>query len=263
MSNHVTAADEKLAALRSAPADSWPNTLPPAFRDVFLGTLGVVLHLEELRHERLAAAQKLANCFDQADGALPKVRPHLLAVADSAGPVHLQVLELARPLLPFVRPAMESEQSPARTAAEVCDLHLRCGDLKSELGRLPVFDDPCLRGADHWERRLEKEVVVAQMRAIDSKPKRQRVRRKRKQHDAAVSSLTPIQAETVHMVGECEGDVAKAARRLGKDRKTVQQSYESAMAKLGKVAVTPRTVGAPQDKSGQCTLSEADDRRGM
>ncbi|NQT36335.1 MAG: hypothetical protein HQ581_02535 [Planctomycetes bacterium] len=86
--------------------------------------------------------------------------------------------------------------------------------------------------------------------------------KKRKRRSAAKTNpLTPIQVKTVQVVGECEGDVAKAAKRLGKDRSTVQESYTAAMSKLGKSAVKHKTRSMPRDKRGQEHLSEGDDRR--
>ncbi len=68
--------------------------------------------------------------------------------------------------------------------------------------------------------------------------------------------LTARQAEIVHIVGECKGDIAEAARRLSVDRKTVAESYEVAMSKLGTTASAyPSTMSLPQDRRGQVDVS--------
>jgi hypothetical protein len=48
--------------------------------------------------------------------------------------------------------------------------------------------------------------------------------------------LTDIQALTCQRVGECDGDITKAAKQLGKHRKTVEQSFKEGMRKLGQEA---------------------------
>jgi DNA-binding CsgD family transcriptional regulator len=75
--------------------------------------------------------------------------------------------------------------------------------------------------------------------------------------------LTPRQTEVVQIVGECKGNVAAAARRLGRDRKTVAQNYTAAMAKLGKEVFRSRdkTRLLARDRRGQETVSVEDDRR--
>ena len=75
--------------------------------------------------------------------------------------------------------------------------------------------------------------------------------------------LTPRQVEVVQVVGECKGNVAAAARRLGRDRKTVEESYRAGMTKLGKTVYHSRdkTLLLARDRRGQETVSEGDDRR--
>lgn len=79
-------------------------------------------------------------------------------------------------------------------------------------------------------------------------------KRKKKARHRATDDIQPlprIQAETVQIVGEYKGNIAEAARRLGKDRKTVEQSYTAAMGKLGKSATKHRTTSLPNDWRGQ------------
>lgn len=73
--------------------------------------------------------------------------------------------------------------------------------------------------------------------------------------------LTARQAEVVQVVGECKGNVALAARRLGRDRKTIEQSYRTALTTLGKVAVKHGERLFPRDRRGQAALSDSDDKR--
>lgn len=72
--------------------------------------------------------------------------------------------------------------------------------------------------------------------------------------------LTARQAEIVQIVGECNGDIAEAARKLGVTHKTVAEAYKVAMGKIGITAVVrPTTTSIPEDHRGQMNVSE--DRR--
>jgi hypothetical protein len=73
--------------------------------------------------------------------------------------------------------------------------------------------------------------------------------------------LTGRQVEAVQVVGECKGDIAKAAKRLGLHRKTVAESYKAGLTKLGKVAVKHGTRLFPRDRRGQEDIAEGDDTR--
>lgn len=92
--------------------------------------------------------------------------------------------------------------------------------------------------------------------------KKAKRKRRRRKADPIPRPLTAKQVETVQTVGECKGNIAEAARRLGKDRKTVAESYEAAMEKLGIQAVKHQTKPLPLDRRGQENLSGEDDRRG-
>jgi len=69
--------------------------------------------------------------------------------------------------------------------------------------------------------------------------------------------LTQRQSEVVQIVGECKGNLAESARRLGRDRKTIEDTYRAAMDKLGK------TVYRSKDRVGNTTKLHARDRRGQ
>jgi DNA-binding NarL/FixJ family response regulator len=50
-------------------------------------------------------------------------------------------------------------------------------------------------------------------------------------------ALTPKQVEVVQIVGECKGNIAEAARKLGRDPKTIAECFKAATKKLGKEPV--------------------------
>ena len=85
-------------------------------------------------------------------------------------------------------------------------------------------------------------------------------RRRRPPLTPKARPLTARQAEVVQIVGECRGDLAEAARRLGIDRKTVKESYDAGNRKLGIRAMPkPKTVALPVDRRGGITVAK--DRR--
>ena len=73
--------------------------------------------------------------------------------------------------------------------------------------------------------------------------------------------LTAKQLEASQIVAECKGDIAEAARRLGKDAKTVRQHYTAATKKLGKTVVKHATKQLPSDRRGQANIADGEDRR--
>jgi len=82
-------------------------------------------------------------------------------------------------------------------------------------------------------------------------------RRRRPPMNPKGRPLTAKQTEAVQIVGECKGNYAEAARRVGKDRKTVEQHYRAAMRKLGKIVLPkPKLRALPQDRRGQPNVSE-------
>jgi DNA-binding NarL/FixJ family response regulator len=91
---------------------------------------------------------------------------------------------------------------------------------------------------------------------------RKRPKRRRRKTDAVPRPLTAKQAEAIQIVGECKGNFAQAADRIGRDRATVRQHYNAGMKKLGRTAVKHRTQQLPSDKRGQDSVSSDDDRRG-
>ena len=72
--------------------------------------------------------------------------------------------------------------------------------------------------------------------------------------------LTLRQAEVVQAVGECKGNLAEAARRLGIDRKSLKECYDAGMKKLARAGrPKPKTVRLSVDRRGQEKVAE--DRR--
>jgi DNA-binding CsgD family transcriptional regulator len=92
-----------------------------------------------------------------------------------------------------------------------------------------------------------------------SKPKRTR----RRSRARKARPLTPRQTEVVQIVGECKGNIAEVARRLGKNRKTVEEAYRAGMTKLGKTVYhsTDKTRLLARDRRGQENIGEGDDQR--
>jgi DNA-binding NarL/FixJ family response regulator len=84
----------------------------------------------------------------------------------------------------------------------------------------------------------------------------------RRRPAVALKQLTARQVEAAHVVGECKGNLAEAARRMGLDRKTVSQHYRAALRKLGKTALpTPKTGRLLRDRRGQESMADGEDRR--
>lgn len=82
------------------------------------------------------------------------------------------------------------------------------------------------------------------------------------------ATITDVQAHTLQIVGECNGNFAEAARKLGKDQKTVREAYEAGMRKLGaqtaktlnQLRRTERPTSLPEDSRGQVNACAPSDR---
>ena len=83
-----------------------------------------------------------------------------------------------------------------------------------------------------------------------------KLKRRRRKSDAQPNALTPRQLEAMQIVGECKGNMAEAAKRIGRHRKTVQQHYQAALAKLGRTAVKHATQQPTLDRRGQETMTD-------
>lgn len=84
---------------------------------------------------------------------------------------------------------------------------------------------------------------------------------KRKRRRSSPQELTEIQRKTVEVVGDCKGNISKAARRLRKDRKTVAEAYKTAFRKLGKEPIKYGIKTFVRDRRGQDDVSDIDDQR--
>jgi hypothetical protein len=88
---------------------------------------------------------------------------------------------------------------------------------------------------------------------------------KKKRHNRQTSierTPTEKQLEAVQIVGECKGSFSDAARRLGKNRKTVEQHYKAGMRNAGSLASAltqkHRTQQLPHDGRGQVAIADDD-----
>ena len=105
--------------------------------------------------------------------------------------------------------------------------------------------------------------VTIRLRSGHVTNKAKRRRNRHGERSRKPSPLTQRQAEVIQVVGECKGNIAQAARQLGRDRKTIEQTYRAGMEKLGKTVIQSKdkTRLFSRDKRGQALVSDADDRR--
>ena len=106
-----------------------------------------------------------------------------------------------------------------------------------------------------------RPVLTAWLKEVRETGSEKRPRRRRPSTARKPRPLTARQTEVVQVVAECRQNFAAAAKRLGRDRKTVEESYRAAMQKLGMTAVKHGTKLLPHDRRGQANLSDSDDRR--
>lgn len=102
------------------------------------------------------------------------------------------------------------------------------------------------------------EYYLADFGGQQKTPKRRRAGKPRKPRP-----LTARQLEVIETVSECKGNVAQAAKRLGRDRKTIIESYRAGMKKLGKDVLlfkkSDRLVA--RDRRDQLDVADIDDNR--
>ena len=95
-----------------------------------------------------------------------------------------------------------------------------------------------------------------QQEEMDDRPKKQRKRAKRK--GCGEIELTTKQLEAFWVVMDSNGNIAEAARRLGKSRKTVDEAYQRACEKLGKKEVARiKKQNIPHDRRGQSVVVDS------
>jgi hypothetical protein len=76
--------------------------------------------------------------------------------------------------------------------------------------------------------------------------------------------LTPPQTDALTTVMECQGNIAKAARQLGKSYKTVQQHYRAALKKAGLSRlpkVGHKTQALPTGRDGEALVIDGPNQR--
>ena len=96
----------------------------------------------------------------------------------------------------------------------------------------------------------------------EAEPDVPKAKRGKRRQSSKPRPLTPKQTEALQIVGECGGDIAEAARRLGKDRKTVEQHYQAGLAKLGRaMGRKPKVEQLRNGLRGQPEVTAEDDRR--
>ena len=87
---------------------------------------------------------------------------------------------------------------------------------------------------------------------------------RRRPETSEIKPLTEKQTEAVLFVSECEGNIMKAAKRAGIDRKSMQERYDAAMRKLGEAGLKKhKTQQHSLDMRGQENATKDDDRRGL
>jgi len=213
--------------------------------------------LVEMRKRRWAERvkgliAKLDALLDRADESLDRIDPYLTPTdglyycgrptssytdfSCSLAVLHLNQMELTTS-------ALHDDDESAYQSIDVRDLQARVvNELRQAKRRRFESGQPALTAKRHVDA-----VKKRRHRKANRKPK----------------PLTAIQTEAVHIVGECKGDFAEAARRFGKDRKTVQEAYGSAMKKLGKTSIRHSTRPIATDRRGQENIADDADRRGV
>ena len=150
-------------------------------------------------------------------------------------------------------------QSPER--AETALILLRCGsidfdDLRTQLGREAEAVIAAERKPDAAAIAVPAE-LLAKMDAViaSAKPKSKTRRTRKPALVKPVRPLTPIQNRTLLVVARHHGNFAAAAAEMDKDRKTVEENWNAATAKMQRDGGQPsRSVNASRlstDARGQ------------
>jgi hypothetical protein len=178
---------------------------------------------------------------------------------------------------PTMRAAFQSANSPE----EIPAVERRAGTEWNELFGLPpleTLDDwhaaalaagfsqsECV-GTPFWKlvRGIIGWAILGVRRKETSTESRPRaIRRRAAGKSPRPRPLTSRQTEVIQVVGECKGNLAAAAQRLGRDRKTIKEIYQAGMSKLGK-DVTYRKKSdrlIARDRRGQVDVSDIEERR--
>ena len=111
---------------------------------------------------------------------------------------------------------------------------------------------------------LESELRLVEKVALDAVVKQKPAKRRRRAVKLRKPrEPTPRQLEVIQIFGECNGNLAAVARKLGRDRKTIEETYKAGMMKLGKTVYhsKDKTRLLARDRRGQEVVSDDDDRR--
>lgn len=112
---------------------------------------------------------------------------------------------------------------------------------------------------ENWVRQLQTFILNSEKRVAARRS------RKPRSPNAKNRRLTEIQRHTVEVVARHQGNINKAAKELGKDRKTVKQCHVAAMKKLGKDTIKYGKPGKKRtflrDARGNEDISDIDDQR--
>lgn len=116
----------------------------------------------------------------------------------------------------------------------------------------------------NWRPELLAEMPRLQWAELKASPQAVSItplKRRRRRAERPAKPLTAKQTEALQIVGECKGNLAEAAGRLGIDRKSLKERYDTALKKLGRTHLKYVTEQIRQDLRGQANVAEEDDRR--
>jgi len=89
-----------------------------------------------------------------------------------------------------------------------------------------------------------------------------KTKRRKRTGAAKAPTLTPKQTEAMKLHGDCEGNIAEIARRLGIGRKSAEDRVKAAFKKLGRsIPRKASTKALPTSRRGEEIVSKSDDKR--
>lgn len=207
-----------------------------------------------------------SQCPSWAHRKQPDSIGELLTWLEKAAAPHLAIIATDRCIVLGAINTGQADPNPAYSVEQIeheshvlWDETTRACDWLAHFGFSDAPSLPKETSDPHEAQRLFREV----QRYLRGKIKTPKRNRRQATKARKPRRLTPRQAEVVQIVGECKGNIAEAARRLGLDRKTVDESFKAGLAKLGKEAVRScdKTRLFVRDRRGQEIVSESDDRR--
>jgi len=123
--------------------------------------------------------------------------------------------------------------------------------------RFPAINPAAVRMLEWGAKEL-----LGPRRATD-KPTQRHPRKRRGVRTRKPRPLTARQVEVIETVAQAKGNIAEAARRLGRNRKTIEEIHKAGWEKVGKVAYhsKDKTRLLVRDRRGQENVCEEDDKR--